>query len=123
LVQGTDGSFYGTTFEGVTTNVTIGPGVTLIGYGGVFRITVPLSNPADQIARIQPFTIFGGTDVAIQIPSVAGETYQLQYSESMQPANWINTGGSISSIGGPMTLFESLGILPPQRFYRVGITP
>jgi uncharacterized repeat protein (TIGR03803 family) len=112
LVQGSDGNFYGvTTFGGAN------------GSGSVFRLSVPLNQPANQIAGIQFFSVFGDTGVALAISSVAGESYQLQYSDTMAPSNWFDTGGSVTSIGGPLTLFDLVGDLPTQRFYRAVITP
>ena len=110
-VQGSDGNFYGTTEGGTSNN------------GTVFQLSVPLNPPANQIAGIEFFSVFGDVGVAILIPSVAGETYQLQYSDSMAPAYWFNTDDSITSIGGSLTLFDVVGVLPPQRFYRAVITP
>jgi uncharacterized repeat protein (TIGR03803 family) len=112
LVLGSDGNFYGTTAQGGTSND-----------GTVFKLTVPLSPPANQISEIQFFNILDSTIVALPIPSVAGETYQLQYTDSMSPTNWLNTGGTITSIGGPLVLIDIAQPLPPQRFYRSVITP
>ena len=116
LVQGSDGNFYGTaTYGGTSTNCSQGCGT-------VFKLTVPLNPPANQISGIQFFSIFDSTDVAVLIPSVAGETYRLQYSDTMTPTNWLDTGGSITSIGGPLILTDFPETLPPQRFYRAVIT-
>jgi uncharacterized repeat protein (TIGR03803 family) len=112
LVQGSDGNFYGTTYYGGTNGV-----------GCVFALTVSLSPPANQIFNMQFFNILGSTIVALPVTSVAGETYQLQYSDSMSPTNWLNTGGSITSIGGPLVLIDIAEPLPPQRFYRAAIIP
>ena len=112
LVQGSDGNFYGTANGGGANN-----------YGTVFKLTVLLNPPANQISAIQFFILFGSTNAATIIPSVAGEIYQLQYSDSMVPTNWFNTGDSITSIGGPLTLIDFIGTLPPKRFYRAVITP
>jgi uncharacterized repeat protein (TIGR03803 family) len=117
LVQGSDGNFYGTTPFGGTNNVVNG------GDGTVFKLTVSLNPPANQISGIQFFNILDSTIVALPIPSVAGETYQLQFSDSMSPTNWLNTGGSMTSIGGPLILIDIAEPLPPQRFYRAVITP
>jgi uncharacterized repeat protein (TIGR03803 family) len=110
LVQGTDGCFYGTTFNGGTNN-----------WGAVFKLSVPLNPPANQISAIQ----VAGNDAVISIPSVAGETYQLQFSSSMNPTNWSNiAGASVSnSIGAMLTLTNYGGALSPQGFYRFSITP
>jgi uncharacterized repeat protein (TIGR03803 family) len=112
LVQGSDGNFYGTTWQGGTH-----------GQGTVFKLTVPLNPPANQISGIQFLNALDSTIVVVPIPSVAGETYQLQFSDSLSPVNWLNTGGSITSIGGPLVLIDIAEPLPPQRFYRAVITP
>jgi uncharacterized repeat protein (TIGR03803 family) len=112
LVQGSDGNFYGTTFAGGTN-----------GGGTVFKLSVPLSPPANQIAGFQFLDVFDDTYIAFLIPSVAGETYQLQYTDSMHPANWINSGDPITGIGGPLTTFDLVEPETPQRFYRFAVTP
>jgi uncharacterized repeat protein (TIGR03803 family) len=112
LVQGSDGNLYGTAVDGGANNG-----------GSVFTLTVPLNPPANQISRIQFFDVFDSTDVAVLIPSVAGETYRLQYTDSLCPTNWLDAGGTITSIGGPLILPDFAESLPPQRFYRAVITP
>jgi uncharacterized repeat protein (TIGR03803 family) len=112
LVQGTDGNFYGTTAYG---------GGDL--HGNIFKLSVPLSPPANQISGFQFLSVFDSTYAAFLIPSVAGETYQLQYTDSMNSTNWINSGDPISSIGGPLTAVDFLEPMTPQRFYRFAITP
>jgi uncharacterized repeat protein (TIGR03803 family) len=110
LVQGSDGNFYGTTGLGGTYN-----------HGTVFKLTVSLNPPANQISAIQ----LVGTNIIFKIPSVAYETYQLQFSNSMTPTNWVNVPGVsvTNSIGGLLTLTNFGGALPPQQFYRIAITP
>ena len=108
LVQGIDGSFYGTAPAGGTNNV-----------GTVFRLTVPLSPPANQISAVE----LAGTNVVLSIPSVATEIYQLQFTSAMTPTNWINQGGSITSSGSLLTVTNLGGALLPQGFYRFDITP
>ena len=112
VVQGSDGNFYGTTDGGGTNNE-----------GTVYKLTVSLNPPANQINALEFFSVFDNIGLAALVPSVAGESYQLQYTDSMSPTNWVNTGGSVTSIGGPMPLLDLDGVLPPQRFYRVVITP
>jgi uncharacterized repeat protein (TIGR03803 family) len=108
LVQGSDGSFYGTTLDAGTN------------YDGtVFKVTIPLNPPANQISGIQ----LAGTNVLFNIPSVAGEAYQLQFSSSLTPTNWVNEGGTITSIGSILTLTNFAGANQPQGFYRFAITP
>jgi hypothetical protein len=87
----------------------------------VFRISVPLNPPANQISRIQK----SGTNVIFAIPSVAGETYQLQYRNSMTSGIWSNVPGEsvTNSIGSILTLTNFAGANQPQGFYRFAITP
>ncbi|HXI83279.1 MAG TPA: choice-of-anchor tandem repeat GloVer-containing protein [Verrucomicrobiae bacterium] len=108
LIQGIDGKFYGTTTTGGSNSV-----------GIVFRLTVPLNPPANQISAVQ----LAGTNAVLSIPSVATEIYQLQFSSAMAPTNWINQGGSITSSGSLLTVTNLGGALLPQGFYRFDITP
>ena len=115
LVQGSDGSFYGTTESGGTSTNCYN------GCGMVFKLPVLLNPPANEISQIQ----LSGTDIVIGIPSVAYETYQLQFSSSMTPTNWVNVPGVsvTNSIGALLTLTNFGGALEPQGFYRFDITP
>ena len=110
LVQGSDGSFYGTTIRGGTNNL-----------GTVFKLCVPLNPPANQISAIQ----IVGNDVAIGIPSVAFETYQLQFTTDPASGIWSNISGvSVTNcIGALLTLTNLGGAVGPQGFYRFAITP
>ena len=110
LVQGSDGNFYGTTSEGGVSD-----------HGTVFKVSVSLNPPANQVSAIQ----FVDTNVVLTIPSVAGETYQLQFSDSLTAGSWSNVDGAAvtNSIGALMTLTNFGGALQPQRFYRFSITP
>jgi uncharacterized repeat protein (TIGR03803 family) len=111
LLQGSDGNFYGTTVLGGTN----------INNGTVFKLSVPLNPPANQISEIR----LSGTNIIFNIPSVACETYQLQFSSSMSPTNWVNVPGVsvTNSIGALMTVTNLGGALQPQGFYRFDITP
>ena len=113
LIQGSDGNFYGTTSQGGTNNA-----------GTIFKLTVPLSPspwPINQITGVQP----SGSDMAFSVVSMGNETYQLQFSSSMNPTNWVNVPGVLvsNSIGALLTLTNSGGAVGPQGFYRFAITP
>jgi uncharacterized repeat protein (TIGR03803 family) len=112
LVQGSDGNFYGTTS---------GSGVGPSGNGEAFEISVSLNPPANQISAIQ----IQGANVIFTIPSVAGETYQLQYSSDLTSGTWSNVAGVsvTNSIGALQTLTNFGGASQPQGFYRFDITP
>jgi uncharacterized repeat protein (TIGR03803 family) len=115
LVQGSNGNFYGTTQDGGINDIPNGGG------GTVFKLTVPLNPPANQISGVQ----VTGDDVVISVPSVAGETYQLQFTADLTSGNWSNVANvSVTNcIGALMTLTNLGGALLPQGFYRFDITP
>jgi adhesin HecA-like repeat protein len=62
-----------------------------------------------------------GQDFVVQIPSVTGHTYQLQYTTSLTPANWTFVA-SQPGTGGVLTFTDTGGAANPQRFYRVKVT-
>ncbi len=110
LVQGSDGNFYGTTANGGTNN----------SEGTVFKLTIPLNPPANQISAIQ----VAGTNVLVTLPSVAAEMYQLQSRTSLAAGVWADVAGaSAKSIGGPLTVTNFGGFPQSQQFYRFAITP
>jgi uncharacterized repeat protein (TIGR03803 family) len=110
LVQGSDGNFYGTA-----------------GYGGtdydgtLFKLTVPLNPPANQISSM--LVDSSGTNLVFSIPSIAYESYQLQFSPSMNSPNWSDVGSSITSIGALMMVTNLGGASGSQGFYWFAITP
>jgi len=77
------------------------------------------TTPPNLISAIQVL----GSNVFVTIPSLLGETYQLQYSDSMVPTNWLNVGSSTNGIGGSLTVIDPGGALHLQRFYRFHFTP
>ncbi len=117
LVQGNDGNFYGTTSGGGTN-----------GEGTVFKLIVP-PNPVALIAPPYPINQItnvqvAATNIIVSLPSIAGETYQLQFSSSMNPTNWVDLPVSVTnSIGALLTLTNFGGASQPQGFYRFDITP
>ena len=111
LVQASDGSLYGTTSLGGGTNTD----------GTIFRLSIPLSPPANQISDIRG----KGSDVLVAVPSVWSETYQLQYRSSLTSGNWSNVVDACASnsIGALLTVTNFGGASSPQGFYRFDITP
>jgi uncharacterized repeat protein (TIGR03803 family) len=113
LIQGNDGNFHGTTTFGGINNS-----------GTVYRLSVPLNPPPYPINQITGIQL-SDTNLVFNIPSIAYETYQLQFSSSMNPTNWINVPGvSVTNcIGALLTLTNAGGVGGPQGFYRFDITP
>ncbi len=110
LVQGSDGNFYGTTSFGGSNN-----------FGTVYKLIFPFSSLANQISAVTR----AGTNVIVTVPAIAGETYQLQFSNSMKPTNWVNVSGAsvTNCLGSLLTLTNFGGASQPQGFYRFDVTP
>ena len=110
LIQGSDGSFYGTADHGGAHK-----------YGTIFKFSVPLNPPANQIGGFQPV----GSNLVFTVPSVAGETYQLQFATDLVSGNWSNVPGVCvtNSIGAGLTVTNFGAATGPQGFYRFAITP
>lgn len=57
------------------------------------------------------------------VDSVPGRSYQLQWSETLQPDEWYDAGAAVVGNGGSMTLADPDVVLPSKRFYRLKIQP
>jgi uncharacterized repeat protein (TIGR03803 family) len=113
LAQGSDGAFYGTTTFGGTNGVGQ--------YGIVFKLCVPLNPLANQICSLG----MADSNIVVAVPSVAGETYQLQYRTDLASGDWSNIPDACvsNSLGALLTVTNCGGALAPQGFYRFDITP
>ena len=98
LVQGSDGSFYGTTFEGGQKGV-----------GTIFRLTIE--------PEFQAVTLTNGT-LNLTWTTEAGGKYQLQYKSDLSSNNWINLGGAVTAAGATLSTTDSV-TNAARRFYRV----
>jgi uncharacterized repeat protein (TIGR03803 family) len=106
LVQGMDGSFYGTTANGGAD-----------GYGMIFRIGLTASPPP----VFQTLTQTGAT-LGLTWSAVAGRTYQMSYKTNLNQDNWITLGSTLTATSITATLVVNIGP-DPQRFYRVALLP
>jgi uncharacterized repeat protein (TIGR03803 family) len=102
LVQGSDGSFYGTTYGG-----------GLAGAGTVFRLTI--------VPEFQTVTLTDST-LSLTWSTEAGGTYQLQYTSNLSSSNWTNLGSPVTATGATLSTTDSL-TNGPQRFYRLVLAP
>jgi uncharacterized repeat protein (TIGR03803 family) len=105
LVQGSDGSFYGTTYGG-------GAG----GAGTVFRLTVTPAAPV-----FQPVRLTNGT-LTLTWSTEAGGTYQLHYNSDLGSTNWTNLGSAATAAGATLSATDPV-TNGPTRFYRVVLLP
>ena len=102
LVQGPDGNFYGTTSLGSSNNL-----------GTIFRLSVPMP------AVIQAITLTDGV-ATLTWSAVAGQTYQVQYSDDLTGTNWLFMNKPSAATSGVMTATDFDGIASfARRFYRV----
>jgi uncharacterized repeat protein (TIGR03803 family) len=102
LAQGPDGNFYGTTSLGGTN-----------GLGTIFRVSIPMP------AVIKAITLSNDT-VTLTWSAVAGQTYEVQYSDDMTATDWISlTKPWVATSGVMSTTDPGVVILFKQRFYRV----
>ncbi len=105
LVQGKDGSFYGTTEQGGTN-----------GGGAVFKMTVA-SADAPWIQTVTP-SIDGTT---LKWLALKGRDYQVQSCSDLS-GNWTNVGLPVTAISQIATASEQTSSAG-QRFYRVALLP
>jgi len=102
LVQGNDGSFYGTTSAG-----------GLNGPGTVFRLII--------VPEFQAVTLANGT-LNLTWSTEAGGKYQLQYNSDLSSSNWTNLDSPVTATGATLSTTDSV-TNGPQRFYRLALSP
>ena len=74
-----------------------------------------------KITNVQPY---GPSDVLVNWFGVNGVNYQLQRSDSVNPANWINVGQVVTGFGFTSTAYDRGGLTrSAQQFYRVIALP
>ena len=83
---------------------------------GFSSAAVPIS-PAELNA---PKIEISGASVILTVqPSVAGRSYQLQYSESMAAGSWLNLGAAVNGDGNNLVISTPYAAGVPRRFYRL----
>jgi hypothetical protein len=104
LIQGSDGSFYGTTAN---------TGAGGAGAGIVFRLTIVPEFEA-AIVTSNKLNLTWSTEV--------GGRYQLQYNSELTSSNWINLNSPVTATGATLSTTDSI-TNAPQRFYRLVLSP
>ena len=108
---------YGTVVNNGTIDI-INGGVTNF-HGGFVNNGTVLTAGSVAISSI----FVAGSNVNAQIPWVPGHTYQLQFSSSLTPTNWVTSGATPAQSGNTLTFIDSGGATNvPARFYRVLVT-
>ena len=75
-----------------------------------FSASIPLSVPLN----IQT----SGTNLWLNWPAAAGQTYQLEYKDNLASPVWTPLGGPVTGTGASLTLTNNFGA-SPQRFFRL----
>jgi uncharacterized repeat protein (TIGR03803 family) len=116
-VEGYDGNYYGVTYQGGTNT----------GFGMIYKLSYPVpENPNEpNITGNTNGNPNGTNTVVVGVSSVAGETYQLTFADSLPATVWSNVpGGFVSNaIGGPVLFSNFVSSAVSRRFYRFQITP
>jgi subtilase family serine protease len=83
---------------------------------GLVSITVPVDlSQSQNIVAIQPL---GTNSSLIDFQGIAGRTYSVQYTESLQTPVWQTLGTSTADATGAFEFTDSPGSGSPARFYR-----
>ena len=114
LVEGYDGNYYGTTYQGGTN-----------GLGVVYKLAYPPPQNANKLNITDSGNAGGTNHFVLSLASVAGENYQLEFADALPATVWSNVPGGVVSnaIGGPLSFSNFVSVTAPQRFYRLQITP
>ena len=75
-----------------------------------FSASVPLSVPVNVQTS--------GTNLFLNWPAVAGQTYQLEYKDNLAAPTWTPLGSPVTGTGSPLTLTNNFGA-SPRRFFRL----
>jgi uncharacterized repeat protein (TIGR03803 family) len=152
LAQGSDGNFYGTTFEGGTNG---GCGTVFqISTNGVFTSLYSFSGNDGESPRAglvqggdgnfygTTYGSEGGIGTVFRLTIVpafqamtltngmlsltwsteAGARYQLQCNSDLSSSNWTSVGSAFTGTGGTISTTDAV-TNGPQRFYRVALVP
>lgn len=57
--------------------------------------------------------------LAIMFPGASGTVYQMQYTDTLTPANWQQLGTDLLGTNGPVTVTEPIPSGTAQRYYRL----
>jgi hypothetical protein len=77
--------------------------------------------PAGFVAPSVSSAMQSGTNFNLTCPTVAGLSYQLEYSSNLAGANWLPVGTPVAGTGNPAIF--NLSITNAQLFFRVQILP
>ncbi len=66
--------------------------------------------------------VLSNNQLSLAWPTIAGQSYQLEYSTNLSEPTWTPLPGPILGTGNPIIATNSLGVFP-QQFFRLSISP
>ena len=102
---------------------------------GSFSVTLTISGPlgVNTLSRADYIVVRGqllvtdiqvaGPDVVISFTSSPNQSYQLEYNDTLAPANWTTAVSPIPGDGGAVTVTHPGGAGSSFRFYRIRQLP
>lgn len=88
----------------------LGVELTVLDVVGFDYIVAALPPRIQSVAR-------SGNNIVLSWNSMAGRTYQVQYTTSVSPTSWTNLAGAVAATGPTTSISDP--IQPTRRFYRV----
>ena len=99
--------------------ITVGPGtLQATNYSFTFISGTLTIVGLPQLSSI----VLGGSQFILSYPTIASQTYQLEYKDDLTAANWTVLGSPTNGTGGPITVTNALGA-SPSRFFKLIISP
>ena len=109
-----------------TTNSPPGSYAIMVGPGTLSAANYTFAFNNGTLTVIAPPQLTGvvlnGSQFVFSYPTIAGQTYQLQYKDNLTAATWTFLGSSMVGPGNPLIITNDLGA-SPQRFFRLVISP
>jgi hypothetical protein len=99
--------------------ITVGPGTLgAANYAFVFNGGTLTVGGAPQLSGVA----LNGNQFIFSLPTITGQTYQLEYKDNLTAATWTLLGGSMAGTGNLLMITNALDA-SPQRFFRLVISP
>jgi uncharacterized repeat protein (TIGR01451 family) len=121
--------FYGTNLPGATSALLLIPNAQAANIGDYFAIASnSLGSATSSIAHLKVLVAPviqssgfgpGGTNFGVTVQTVSGQSYLLQYKNSLTDSAWTPLPPPVSGSGAPITLHDTNTPPALNRFYRV----
>ena len=99
--------------------ITIGPGtLSATNYAFVFNGGTLTVVGLPQLSGVA----LKGNQFVFNLPTITGQTYQIEYKDNLTATTWSLLGGPIAGTGYPIVITNGLSA-SPQRFFRLKISP